>query len=169
MSVIRTARAQAASSGIAPDRHHLVVDPRGLRVAAGLTTLVLAIVLLSASPWLLAAQAVVFAVAAVFGVRRSPYALLFGRLVRPWLGPPTEFEDDRPPRFAQAVGLLFAVIGLIGYLVGATLAGAVATGLALAAAFLNSAFGFCVGCEIYLLLRRIVPIKQVKTTTEVTP
>jgi Ca2+/Na+ antiporter len=157
MSVIPITRGQVGSR-TAPAPH--LVDPRGLRVAAGLTTLVLAIVLLTASAWLLAAQAVVFAVAAVFGVRRSPYAWLFGRFVRPRLAPPAEYEDDRPPRFAQAVGLLFAVIGLIGYLVGASLAGAVATGFALAAAFLNAAFGFCLGCEIYLLLRRIAPTNK---------
>ena len=56
---------------------------------------------------------------------------------------------------AQAVGLGFAVVGLIGYLSGATLLGVVATAFALAAAFLNAAFGFCLGCEIYLLLRRL--------------
>jgi MFS family permease len=166
MSAIPTTRTQVGSRAV-PAPH--LVDPRALRVAAGLTTLLLAIVLLTASAWLLAAQAAVFAVAAVFGVRRSPYALLFSRFVRPRLAPPAEYEDDRPPRFAQAVGLLFSVIGLIGYLVGAPIAGAVATGLALAAAFLNAAFGFCLGCEIYLLLRRIAPTKQDNTTTEVTP
>ena len=165
MSVTSTTRAQV-SSGVTPARQ---VDPRGLRFAAGLTTLVLATVLLTASAWLLAAQGAVFAVATVFGIRRSPYALLFGRFIRPRLAPPAEYEDDRPPRFAQAVGLLFAVIGLIGYLSGASLLGAFATGLALAAAFLNAAFGFCLGCEIYLLLRRIAPTKQDNSITEVSP
>jgi hypothetical protein len=31
----------------------------------------------------------------------------------------------------------------------------VATAAALAAAFLNAAFGYCLGCEMYLLVRRV--------------
>jgi hypothetical protein len=33
----------------------------------------------------------------------------------------------------------------------------VATAFALFAAFLNAVFGFCLGCEMYLLIRRIWP------------
>ncbi|MGH3490165.1 MAG: DUF4395 domain-containing protein [Actinopolymorphaceae bacterium] len=130
------------------------LDPRGLRFAAAVTAVVLAVVLVLESPVLLALQAVVFAVGAVFGLRRSPYGLVFARLVRPRLGPPADLESEPPPRFAQGVGLAFAVVGLIGYLSGATTLGAVATGLALIAAFLNAAFGLCLGCEAYLLGRR---------------
>ena len=89
------------------------------------------------------------------GVQRTPYAWLFRRFVRPRLDPPGELEDAAPPRFAQAVGLVFAVVGLVGFLTGATLVGLVATGLALTAALLNAAFGFCLGCELYLLGKRI--------------
>ena len=74
--------------------------------------------------------------------------------MRPRLAPPAELEDPAPPRFAQAVGLGFALVALAGYLVGAPLLGALATGAALAAAFLNAAFGFCLGCELYLLILR---------------
>ena len=83
-----------------------MVDPRGQRVAAALTAAVLAIVLLTGSAWLLAAQAGVFAAGALAGVAASPYARLFARFLRPRLGPPAELEDARPPRFAQFVGLL---------------------------------------------------------------
>jgi hypothetical protein len=130
------------------------VDPRGLRFAAAVTTVVLASVLVTGSPWLLAAQAVVFAL----GARdHSPYGLIFRRLVRPRLRPPHELEDARPPRFAQGVGLAFAVLGLLGYLTGVELLAVLATAAALAAAFLNAAFGICLGCEIYLLIRRTFP------------
>jgi hypothetical protein len=130
------------------------IDPRGPRFAASLTTVVLAVVLITGSGWLLAAQAVVFALGALAGLGRSPYGWLFRTLVRPRLGPPTELEDAAPPRFAQGVGLVFALIGTVGYLSGATWLGLAATGCALAAAFLNAAFGYCLGCEGYLLLRR---------------
>jgi len=131
------------------------VDPRGLRFAAGVTTVVLALTLVLNNPWPLAVQAVVFAISVAFGVGASPYGLLFKRLVRPRLGPPKELEDAAPPRFAQLVGLVFAVAGLIGYLTGATVLGVVATGFALVAAFVNAAVGLCLGCEAYLLIHRI--------------
>ena len=131
------------------------VDPRGQRIAAGITALVLAVVLVTSSAWLLAAQVVVFGLAAGLGVRRSPYALAYAGLVRPRLGPPAELEDPRPPRFAQAVGLAFAVVGLAGYVAGLPVLGAVATGMALVAALLNAALGLCLGCEMYLLLVRL--------------
>ena len=130
------------------------VDPRGMRFAAALTAVVLALVLLTQSGWLLALQAVVFAAGAFLGVRRSPYALAFARLVRPRLGPPVETEDARPPQFAQLVGFGFAVVGVVGFATGAVTLGLVATGLALVAACLNAVFGLCLGCELYLILTR---------------
>lgn len=133
------------------------VDPRGQRFAAGVTSAVLVAVLVTGSTALLIAQAVVFATGALLGARRFPYALLFRFAVRPRLGPPRELEDAAPPRFAQAVGLVFAAVGALGYGLGIEWLGALATAAALAAAFLNVAFGFCLGCEMYLLIRRVIP------------
>ncbi|MGP3981727.1 DUF4395 domain-containing protein [Streptomyces sp. KR80] len=132
------------------------IDVRGPRFGAAVTTVVLAAVLISGSEWLLAWQALCFALGTVAGVGRSPYGWLFRAVVRPRLGPPTEFEDPAPPRFAQGVGLCFALLGLVGYVVGPEWLGMAATGCALAAAFLNAAFAYCLGCEMYLLLRRTV-------------
>lgn len=137
------------------------IDPRGPQVTAGITAVVLAVVLLTAPAplgvGLLAVQTALFALGALRGVQRTPTAYLFARLVRPRLAPPAELEDATPPRFAQAVGLAFAVVALVGYLSGATLVGAIATGLALTAALLNAAVRFCLGCELYLLIRRVAP------------
>jgi hypothetical protein len=134
------------------------VDPRGQQFAAAVTVVVMAAVLLlapgPAATALLAAQAVLFGIGAGLGVRRTPHAWVYRRLVRPRLGPPAELEDPAPPRFAQAVGLAFAVVGLAGFLAGLTPLGLVATAFALAAALLNAAFGFCLGCEMYLLVAR---------------
>ena len=135
-----------------------LVDPRGQRFAAGVSAVLLAVVLLvgptSLGLGVLTLQAVLFALAAGLGVQRTPHAWVFRTLVRPRLGPARELEEPNPPRFAQAVGLAFAVTGLAAFLSGLTLLGFVATGFALAAALLNAVFGFCLGCEIYLLLRR---------------
>jgi hypothetical protein len=143
----------------------MYVDPRGPRFAAWVTTGVLAVVLVTGNGWLLAAQAAVFAVGAVTGLRRAPYGLLYRWLLAPHLGPPAELEPAAPPRFAQGVGLLFAATGAAGYLTGLTPLGIAATACAFAAAFLNAAFGFCLGCELYLIVRRIVPADQTKGVT----
>jgi hypothetical protein len=137
-----------------------MVDPRGQRFNATLTAIVLVIVLITSSGWLLAAQAVVFGIGAVFGLRYSPYGFIYRWLVRPRLGPPAEMEAEAPPRFAQGVGLVFAVIGVIGYATGITPLGIAAAAAALAAAFLNAAFGFCLGCEMYVLIKRVRPGRQ---------
>jgi hypothetical protein len=130
------------------------LDPRGVRFAAVVTTLVLAIVLVTGSGWLVLAQAIVFALPALLGMRWSPYGALFRLAVRPRLGPPTETEDAAPVRFSQTVGLVFTLVAAAGYLGGVTALGLVATAFALLAAFLNAAFGFCLGCEVYGLVAR---------------
>jgi hypothetical protein len=141
------------------------VDPRGLRFAALITAVVLAVVLVTESAVVLAVQAVIFAIGAFAGVQRSPYALVFRSLVRPRLGPPAETEDSRPPQFAQAVGLAFALVGLVGFVTGVTVLGLVAVGFAFAAAFLNAAFRLCLGCEVYLFIIRTFPTRSRAGTT----
>ena len=142
------------------------IDPRGQQFAAAVTSVVLAVVLLAApSPIavaLLAVQAVLFAIGAGLGVQSTPHALVFRALVRPRLGPPRELEDAAPPRFAQTVGLVFATVGLIGFLAGVPVLGLVATGFALVAALLNAVFGFCLGCEMYLLIKRLTGGRAVR-------
>lgn len=128
------------------------VDPRGLRFAAWVTSAVLVIVLVTGSTVLLAVQAIVFAVGAFAGLQLHPYGQLYRTLVAPRLSPPTEWEDPAPVRFAQGVGLVCTIIGTIGYATGLTALGLTVTALALGAAFLNAAFGLCLGCEIYLRL-----------------
>lgn len=130
------------------------VDPRGPRFGAAVTSVVLAVVLVTGSGWLLAAQAVVFGLGAVAGLRFAPYGVLYRRLVQRRLAPPGTLEAEAPPRFAQGVGLAFAVVGAVGYLTGVTTLGVVATAFALAAAFLNAAFDFCLGCEVHIRLVR---------------
>lgn len=139
-------------------RQQAGIDPRGPQFAAGLTSVLLVLVLMLApSPVgvaLLAVQAVVFALGATRGVQHTPYSWLFSTLVRPRLSAPGDLEDPAPPRFAQTVGLGFAVVALVGFLAGVDLLGLIATGCALVAALLNAVFRFCLGCELYLLIRR---------------
>ena len=141
----------------APSRE---IDVRGPRFSAWVTAVVLAVALLTGAGELVAAQAAVFAVGAFAGLRYAPYGVLFRVLVAPRLGSVREREPEAPPRFAQLVGLGFALVGAVGYLLGAPVIGAVATGLALVAALLNAAVGFCLGCELYLIARRVAPARN---------
>lgn len=135
------------------------VDPRGPRFGAAVTTVVLAVALVlvgtTAGTVLVAWQTLVFALGALVGLQAQPYGWLFRRVVRPRLAPPAELEDAAPPRFAQAVGLVFLLVALVASLAGATVVATVAIAFALAAAFLNAVFAFCLGCEMYLIGKRL--------------
>jgi hypothetical protein len=132
----------------------IYIDARGPRFAAIITTIVLATALVTQNVWVLVAQGVVFLIGAVKGPQFTPYGVIFKSVVKPRLKGVAPTEDVRPPKFAQAVGLVFALVAAIGAFSGAGLVFTIAVGAALAAAFLNAAFNYCLGCEIYLLLVR---------------
>ena len=134
-----------------PEVAKIYIDARGPRFAASITTVVLAIALVTQSTWVLALQGLVFLIGAVRGPQFTPYGLIFKTFIKPRLKKEAPTEDVRPPKFAQAVGFLFALAGVLGALAGSSAVFTVAVGFALAAAFLNAAFNFCLGCEIYLL------------------
>jgi len=152
------------------------IDPRGPRFAAGVTSVLMLIVVflgltgISTSPALASATMaervldpaflLLLATALLFlwGVvspRTSPWAVLFRSLVAPRLEPPIDLEDPRPPRFAQGVGLLVVGVGLMLQMLGVPWGLTIAAAMAFVAAFLNAAFGFCLGCELYLVLQRV--------------
>jgi hypothetical protein len=133
------------------------IDPRGSRFGAAITTVILAIVIVTGSGWLLLAQTLVFAIGALAGLRYAPYGIIYKTVLRPRLGPPAELEDEAPPRFAQGVGLVMAAVGTVGYLAVSPVLGTVFATLCLVAAFLNAAFNLCLGCHMYLLIQRIRP------------
>ncbi|MBD5786154.1 DUF4395 domain-containing protein [Cellulosimicrobium terreum] len=139
------------------------IDPRGPRAGAGMTALLLAaVILLWTSPAALALLAVVagsFLLGAVRGAQGTWQAWVYRALILPRIGPTEETEDPRPPRFAQTVGLVVTGSGVVLGLLGVAGAVPVAAALALVAAVLNAAFGLCLGCELYLLVRRVAPAR----------
>ncbi len=137
-----------------PEVQKIYIDARGPRFSATITTLVLATALVTHNVWVLVAQGLVFLIGATRGPQFTPYGLLFKNLIKPRLSKIAPTEDVRPPKFAQAVGLAFALLGIFGVVVDRSLIFAGATSLALAAAFLNAAFNYCLGCEMYLLIVR---------------
>ena len=132
----------------------IYIDARGPRYSATITAIVLATALVTHNVWVLVAQGLVFLIGATRGPQFTPYGLLFKNLIKPRLKKEAPTEDVRPPKFAQSVGFGFALVGTIGAFVGADIVFTVATAFALAAAFLNAAFNYCLGCEMYLLLVR---------------
>ena len=134
---------------------NIEIDARGPRFSAALTTVVLAIALVTGSVWVATFQAVVFAIGAINGPQFTPYAFIYRSLIKPRLKSPLRTEDVRPPKFAQSIGLAFALVALVGSATGTPVVFTVAIAAALAAAFLNAAFDFCLGCQIYLLLARL--------------
>ncbi|OBJ51652.1 DUF4395 domain-containing protein [Mycobacterium sp. 1423905.2] len=137
------------------------VDVRGPRFAAWITSTVLVVALIvsaisvPAAAVILGVQAIVFAISALRGPRNSPYGLLFRKLVAPRIGPAREREPIAPLKFAQLVGLVFAVVGVAGFATGIQLLGVIATAFALFASFLNAAFGICLGCQLYPFVARL--------------
>ena len=131
-----------------------LIDARGPRYTAALTTIVLSAALITESNLIIGFQFAVFLSAVLFGLRRSIYGFLYRNLIQPRLSGPVPSEYESAPIFAQLIGALFAFTALIGGLTGNTAVFLIATGFALTAAFLNAAFGFCLGCQMYLLILR---------------
>ena len=146
------------TSPLVPDAR-TTVDPRGPRFGASITVVVLAAALITAGSTfglvLIAWQTLVFGLGAFIGLYAQPYGVVFRKLICPRLTPPTELEDAAPPRFAQLVGFAFLAVALVATLAGAPSVAIVAVGFALGAAFLNAAFNFCLGCEMYLISKRV--------------
>lgn len=143
------------------------IDPRGPRFGAGITLILLTIELLlllaqvgtttstlSGSTLLLAFITAVFAIGAFAGISRHPYGFLFKKLIRPRLAAPTEWENPKPPTFAQLIGFIISLIGLVLLVSGVLVGAIIAVAFAFIAAFLNTVFGYCLGCQIYVLLAR---------------
>jgi hypothetical protein len=135
------------------------VDVRGPRFAAAITVLVLAVSLLTVgtalATTLLVIQTIVFGLGAFVGLKAQPYGIIFRAVIQPRLAPATEFEAIAPPRFAALVGFIFTAVALVGVVINVDAVTYIAVACALAAAFLNAAFGFCLGCEMFLLGKRI--------------
>jgi hypothetical protein len=151
-----------ASTPITPGPEPKGIDPRGPRFTAGVTAILLlvtiALALLLPTPWpafaLFAVLSALFAIGAFAGVTKGPWSIVFRKLIRPRLKAPLELEDPIPPTFAQGVGFFITLVGLVLHLLGVPYAIVIFASLAFVAAFLNSVFAFCLGCQIYLLLVR---------------
>ena len=130
------------------------LDARGPRFGAAITAALLALLLITESWVLLSFIFTAFALGALLGPKATPYALIFSKLIKQRLKGQAPLEDVRPPHFAQVVGFIFLILASTAYLLDISPLFTIAVGGALAAAFLNAAFNYCLGCELYLLLAR---------------
>ncbi len=146
------------------------IDPRGPRFGAGITGVLLLVVIALglleplgatladrvAQPAfiLFALITLLFLYGAIAGVQRHPYGLFFKAVIRPRLAAPHELEDPIPPTFSQGVGFVITLIGVVLHLAEVPFGLVAAAAAAFIAAFLNSVFAYCLGCQIYLLLVR---------------
>jgi hypothetical protein len=136
------------------NKPQVLIDARGPRYTAAITSVVLAAALVTESNLIIGFQFAVFLTAVLFGLRRSIYGFIYRNLIQPRLSGPVPSENEAAPRFAQLIGALFAFVALLGGLTGNSALFLIATSFALGAAFLNAAFGFCLGCQFYLILIR---------------
>jgi hypothetical protein len=142
-------------SNVVKEKSPVIIDARGPRYSAAITTTVLSLALITESNYLIGFQFAVFLSTVLFGLRRSIYGFVYLNLIQPRLSGPIPTENEAAPRFAQLIGALFAFVALLGGVTGNTAVFLTATSFALVAAFLNAAFNFCLGCQIYLLLIRV--------------
>jgi hypothetical protein len=144
------------------------IDPRGPRFGATIINVLSVVIFFFATDKsteatgavLFAIAAVLFAIGAIFGNTRHPFGWLFRTLVRPRLAPPKELEDARPPQFAQAVGLFVSLVGLALYFAAVPFGLAIAAAALFVASFLQAYVGYCLGCQIYLGLKRLGVIRS---------
>lgn len=167
------ATTSSKSSPLAAQPGQKGIDPRGPRFGAAVTTVLLAVtvVLALVGPsvatgttlaerladpafWLLAVITVLFAWGAFGGIQSHPYGRFFRAVIAPRLGKPSELENPKPPTFAQLIGFVISLVGLVLALIGVPYGMVVAAAVAFIAAFLNSVFNYCLGCQIYVLLAR---------------
>lgn len=138
------------------------INERGARVVAGLVATLVAATLLLPETW---ARSVLLFLALDFGFRAfsrprwSPLGRL-GELALGWSGIAPRRVDAGPKRFAARIGLGF-VLGLLaatGYVASGIVA--IASGVLILFALLESVFGFCVGCRAWTLWYRLLDALQ---------
>ena len=144
------------------------IDPRGPRFGASIINVLSIIIFFVAldpatertAAFLFGIAAVMFAIGAIWGNTKHPFGWLYRTLVKPRLSAPKELEDSRPPQFAQGVGLFVSLVGVVLHLLGVTYGVAIAAGALIGASTLQAYFAYCLGCQMYLGLKRIGVIRS---------
>ena len=144
------------------------LDPRGPRFGAGISSILMLIVIyLSLDPasegialGVMGFALVMFTFGSVLGPARHPYSYLYKYTLRKFLKAPAYLEPATPVHFAQIIGLVITVLGLTLGIFGVPFALAIAAAAAFMAAFVNAVFAYCIGCQMYLGIKRLGVLKS---------
>jgi hypothetical protein len=143
-----TAIPDGATVALPPAR---MIDPRGHRIGAGVSAVLLIVATVTQTPWLVVLVLLSIGTSAAFGLKYSIYGAIWRRIVKVAGLGKAEPEHEYPPRFAQVLGSIALTLSLLAFLLGATTLGWV---FALAVAGLQSVLaitGYCLGCRLYFL------------------
>lgn len=134
------------------------VDSAVPRAKAAFHFLLPAIAFLAGPPaaqWILLATGLIMAASVLGGPQLSLFGQLF-KAVRPALGiGPGRPEAVAPHRFAEALGAICLLAAAGFYFAGLLPAGQVLALMVALLALLNAAAGICIGCQMYLLFKRL--------------
>ena len=128
-------------------------------VATGVVTMCVAAVALDLR-WLVPLVAYGFVARVLTGPTLSPLGQLVTRVLTPALGRPARFVPGPPKRFAQGIGATFSATALVLVVAGRWDAAQVVLSMLAGAAFLEAAFGLCLGCKAFAVLMRIGVIPE---------
>ncbi|GAA3022584.1 DUF4395 domain-containing protein [Gordonia defluvii] len=130
------------------------VNDYAARATAGLV-IALAVASIAVNQWwLYAIVALGFALRVAGGPKYSPFGRLAVHVIVPRLWRKEKLVPGPPKRFAQTVGLVFGLVATVLSVLGHGLAAEITIGLLVAAAFLEFAFGICLGCIVFGFLQR---------------
>lgn len=127
-------------------------------VAAGVVVMCVATIA-TQGLWFSAVIAAGFLARVLTGPTLSPLGQLATRVVAPALGPAKPVPGP-PKRFAQGIGAMLSLAAaVVWFTTGSALVTSLLLGAIAVAAFLESAFGLCLGCKGFALLMRagVVP------------
>jgi hypothetical protein len=134
-----------------------MIDRNAHRWGAGISAVFLYLGLIFDAHWVAPVLCAIFVVGVVFGLRYSPLGATYRFVKRTFkLDVPVMPEEESPPRFAQLMGLVFTLGATFGFYslendaVGWTL-----TMIVAALQTLLAGTGICVGCEVYLIGKRL--------------
>lgn len=136
------------------------IDPRQPRFSAGITSIVALLALVSflakydlVSVLLYLYATFIFIWAVFFPSAWHPYLRLY-KIISKRLDPPAYMEDSRAPAFAQKIGLLVSVLAFI-FSLFIPIVGAIFGLMLFIASAANAYFNVCIGCILYLRLRKL--------------
>ena len=136
------------------------VNDTSARIVASGAVLMAAGYAVTGWAWILIPLTYGFTARVLSGPTFSPLARLATQVITPRLKGPHRIVPGPPKRFAQGIGALFSISASVLYLVDLGTASRWVAAALSGPAFLEAAFGFCVGCKMFAGLMKIGVIPE---------